>query len=260
MKSIEKKLMEGKRVITATSVASYEDACASIQNGTDCLVFYHTAALGIPLVAGLMPYGNAYEIVYDMLDRMPVEGLDAPKYVGICGCEPFRSPKKVLETIKSFGIDGIQNFPTIGMADGTFRYNMESVQFNFKSEVRMIKEAQELGLSVLPYVFNPSEALLMLASGVNTLIFHLGFMPLKRGYLNNRLELYLERILSFEKIVRQSWPDTKILVCASNETLSEKIYPIIISETNVNGIFHICTMRESGNAVHTTETDHKVTH
>ena len=237
MKSINQKLSEGKKIIVAATVGSYEEACASMRNGADCLLFYHTAALGIPTVAGLMPYGNTSEIVLEMLRKIRLDELDILKYVGLCGSEPFKRKKKLLEEIRSFGVDGIQNFPTIGMADGIFRYNMESVQFGFKTEVGMIREAKNLGLSVLPYVFNPSEALLMLASGADTIIYHLGYMSIKKGQVSSAVDTYLMRILSFEKIVRQNWPNTKILVYSPSETLLKKLYPIIFSEVKINGIF-----------------------
>ena len=56
------------------------------------------------------------------------------------------------------GFSGVQNFPTVGLIDGTFRQGLEETDMGFDQEVDMIRLARELGLLTCPYVFNEDEA------------------------------------------------------------------------------------------------------
>ena len=52
----------------------------------------------------------------------------------------------------------MQNFPTVGLIDGTFRANLEETNMGYDREVEMIRLAREMDLLTTPYVFNPDEA------------------------------------------------------------------------------------------------------
>jgi predicted TIM-barrel enzyme len=56
------------------------------------------------------------------------------------------------------GFAGVQNFPTVGLIDGTFRANLEETGMGYGLEVEMIREAASLGLLTAPYVFDASSA------------------------------------------------------------------------------------------------------
>jgi predicted TIM-barrel enzyme len=68
----------------------------------------------------------------------------------------------------------VQNFPTVGLIDGTFRANLEETGMGYGLEVEMIREAASLGLLTSPYVFGPEDARAMTAAGADVLVPHMG--------------------------------------------------------------------------------------
>jgi predicted TIM-barrel enzyme len=97
-----------------------------------------------------------------------------PVLAGVCGTDPFRLMPVFLRQIKDAGFGGVQNFPTVGLIDGTFRANLEETGMGFDLEVEMIGLAHELGLLTSPYVFDPAQAAAMTEAGADILVAHMG--------------------------------------------------------------------------------------
>jgi predicted TIM-barrel enzyme len=68
----------------------------------------------------------------------------------------------------------VQNFPTIGLFDGTMRQSFEETGMGYGLEVDMIRQARELDLLTTPYVFNPDEAKAMTEAGADIVVAHMG--------------------------------------------------------------------------------------
>ena len=68
----------------------------------------------------------------------------------------------------------MQNFPTVGLIDGTFRQDLEETGMGYGLEVDMIRTAHEMGLLTTPYCFNADEAPRMAEAGADILIPHMG--------------------------------------------------------------------------------------
>jgi len=79
-----------------------------------------------------------------------------------------------LRQVRDAGFAGVQNFPTVGLIDGTFRANLEETGMSFSLEVDMIREAAALGLLTSPYVFDPGQATAMAEAGADVLVPHMG--------------------------------------------------------------------------------------
>jgi predicted TIM-barrel enzyme len=79
-----------------------------------------------------------------------------------------------LAELKTMGFSGVQNFPTIGLFDGTMRQSFEETDMGFSLEVDMIAAAHELDLLTTPYVFNPDEAGAMTRAGADIVVAHMG--------------------------------------------------------------------------------------
>jgi predicted TIM-barrel enzyme len=79
-----------------------------------------------------------------------------------------------LRQVQEAGFAGEQNFPTVGLIDGTFRANLEETGMGYDLEVEMIREARSLGLLTSPYVFNPDDARKMTDAGADVLVPHMG--------------------------------------------------------------------------------------
>jgi predicted TIM-barrel enzyme len=81
---------------------------------------------------------------------------------------------RFLKQLKDLGFAGIQNFPTVGLIDGTFRQNLEETGMSYDAEVEVIRKARELDLLTTPYVFNVDEAKKMAEAGADILVAHMG--------------------------------------------------------------------------------------
>jgi predicted TIM-barrel enzyme len=99
---------------------------------------------------------------------------DTPVLAGVCGTDPFRLMPVFLEEIERTGFSGVQNFPTVGLFDGTFRQNLEETGMGYGLEVEMIRAAHERDLLTAPYVFSVDEGAVMAAAGADVLVPHMG--------------------------------------------------------------------------------------
>jgi predicted TIM-barrel enzyme len=161
--------------------------------GIDLLVIYNSGRFrmaGRGSLSGMMPYGDANGIVMEMAREVLPIVSHTPVLAGVCGTDPFRVMKLFLREIDAAGFSGVQNFPTVGLIDGTFRANLEETGMGFGLEVDMIHTAHELGLLTTPYAFNPDEAAAMAQAGADILIPHMGLTT--KGSIGAHTALTLE--------------------------------------------------------------------
>jgi predicted TIM-barrel enzyme len=147
------------------------------RGGVDLIIIYNSGRYrmaGRGSLAGLLPYGDANAIVLEMAGEVLPVVKHTPVLAGVCGTDPFRLMPVYLRQIQAAGFDGVQNFPTVGLFDGTFRANLEETGMGYGLEVDMIRQAHELGLLTCPYVFNPDEACAMAEAGADVLVPHMG--------------------------------------------------------------------------------------
>ncbi len=145
--------------------------------GIDLIVIYNSGRYrmaGRASSAGLLAYGNANEIVKEMaLEVLPVVKR-TPVLAGVNGTDPFAIMPMLLRQLKEMGFSGVQNFPTVGIIDGTFRVSLEETGINYSSEVDMIRQAHELDMLTTPYVFSADEAVDMTKAGADFIVPHMG--------------------------------------------------------------------------------------
>lgn len=145
--------------------------------GADLIIIYNSGRFrmaGRGSIAGLMPYGDANQIVVEMArDVIPVV-KNVPVIAGVCGTDPFRNMPRFLKELKELGFRGVQNFPTVGLFEGRIRANMEETGMGYDKEVEMIRLAAEMDLLTTPYVFNPTEAVTMAKAGADIIVAHVG--------------------------------------------------------------------------------------
>jgi len=145
--------------------------------GVDLIVIYNSGRYrmaGRGSLAGLMPYGDANQIVVEMAREVLTVVKDTPVLAGVCGTDPFRDMGYFLRQLQDMGFAGVQNFPTVGLIDGKFRANLEETEMGYGLEIEMVKTAHELGLFTTPYVFNEEDARQMAKAGADILVAHMG--------------------------------------------------------------------------------------
>lgn len=145
--------------------------------GADLIIIYNSGRYrmaGRGSSAGLLSYGDANQIVVEMAEEVLPVVKHTPVLAGVCGTDPFRRMQKFLPQIRDLGFAGVQNFPTVGLIDGTFRVHLEETGMSYDLEVDMIRIAHELDLLTCPYVFNEAEAVKMTQAGADVLVAHMG--------------------------------------------------------------------------------------
>jgi predicted TIM-barrel enzyme len=125
-------------------------------------------------LAGLMPYGDANAIVVEMAAEVLPVVRHTPILAGVCATDPFRLMDKFLDELQRIGFSGVQNFPTVGLIDGTFRANLEETGMGYGLEVDMIAKARAKGMLTTPYVFDEESAADMAKAGADIIVCHLG--------------------------------------------------------------------------------------
>jgi predicted TIM-barrel enzyme len=145
--------------------------------GIDLIVIYNSGRYrmaGRGSLAGLLAYGNANEIVCEMAREVLPVVKKTPVLAGVNGTDPFMIPDLFLRRIVELGFSGIQNFPTVGLIDGSFRANLEETGMGYGLEVELVARARAMDLLTTPYVFSEQNALDMAAAGADIVVAHLG--------------------------------------------------------------------------------------
>jgi predicted TIM-barrel enzyme len=145
--------------------------------GIDLIVIYNSGRYrmaGRGSLAGLLAYGNANEIVVDMGREVLPVVKHTPVLAGVNGTDPFMLTDRFLRQLIDMGFSGVQNFPTVGLIDGTFRANLEETGMGYALEVDMIGKAHALDMLTTPYVFCEADAIAMTRAGADIIVCHLG--------------------------------------------------------------------------------------
>jgi len=145
--------------------------------GIDLIVIYNSGRYrmaGRGSLAGLMPYGDANGVVMEMAGEVLPVVKNTPVLAGVCASDPFRLMDKFLDEIKAAGFSGIQNFPTVGLIDGTFRANLEETGMSYQLEVDVVKMAHDKDMFTTPYVFSAEDAEAMAKAGADIIVCHIG--------------------------------------------------------------------------------------
>lgn len=145
--------------------------------GIDLIVIYNSGRYrmaGRGSLAGLLAYGDANAIVVEMAAEVLPVVKHTPVLAGVNATDPFRLMDVFLDDLKRIGFSGVQNFPTVGLIDGTFRANLEETGMGYGLEVDMIAKARARDLLTTPYVFSADEAEAMAKAGADIIVCHMG--------------------------------------------------------------------------------------
>src|ERR1039457_5774558 len=144
--------------------------------GIDLIVIYNSGRYrmaGRGSLAGLLAYGNANEIVCEMAHEVLPVVKHTPVLAGVNGTDPFMIADQFLQRLIGLGFSGVQNFPSVGLIDGTFRANLEETGMGFGLEVEMIARPHALALLPPPCVFDEAQAKAMTEAGADIVVCHM---------------------------------------------------------------------------------------
>ena len=160
MERLRRKIAAGRPIIGGGAGTGISAKCEEA-GGIDLIVIYNSGRFrmaGRGSLAGLMPYGNANEIVKEMAYEVLTAVRKTPVLAGVCATDPFMIRHRFLRELQDMGFAGIQNFPTVGLIDGVLRTNLEETGMGFSHEIDCIAAAHELDLLTTPYAFDPGQA------------------------------------------------------------------------------------------------------
>ena len=174
--ALRSKVAAGRPIVGGGAGTGLSAKCEEA-GGIDLIVIYNSGRYrmaGRGSLAGLLAYGNANEIVCDMAREVLPVVRQTPVLAGVNGTDPFLIPEEFLQRLIALGFSGIQNFPTVGLIDGTFRANLEETGMGYGLEVDLVARARALDLLTTPYVFSEADAQAMAQAGADIVVCHLG--------------------------------------------------------------------------------------
>ncbi|HJS03368.1 MAG TPA: phosphoenolpyruvate hydrolase family protein [Variovorax sp.] len=170
------KIAAGRPIVGGGAGTGLSAKCEEA-GGIDLIVIYNSGRYrmaGRGSLAGLLAYGNANEIVCEMAHEVLPVVKHTPVLAGVNGTDPFMIPEEFLRRLVGLGFSGVQNFPTVGLIDGTFRANLEETGMGYGLEVELIARAHAMNLLTTPYVFGEADARAMAAAGADIIVCHMG--------------------------------------------------------------------------------------
>jgi predicted TIM-barrel enzyme len=258
LERLRSQVADGHAVVGAGAGTGLSAKCAEA-GGVDLIIIYNSGRYrmaGRGSLAGLMPYGDANAIVVEMASEVLPIVEDTPVLAGVCGTDPFRLMPVFLRELRDIGFSGVQNFPTVGLIDGTFRQNLEETGMGYDLEVETIRAAHELDLLTTPYVFSPEDARAMTEAGADVLVAHMGLTT--GGSIGAETGKTLDECVARVQAIRDAAVESnpKILVLCHGGPISEPDdAAYVLERTNgVAGFFGASSMERLPTEIAMTET------
>lgn len=241
MEKFRAEVKQGK-ILLGVGAGTGITAKSSEAGGADMLIIYNSGRYrmaGRGSLAGLLPYGDANQIVVEMGSEVLPVVKHTPVLAGVCGTDPFRVMDVYLKQLKDQGFNGVQNFPTVGLIDGVFRQNLEETGMGYGLEVEMIKKAHELDMLTTPYVFDPEQAKAMAEAGADILVAHMGLTT--KGTIGAKTALTLDDcIVRIEQIIKAGKevnPDIMVICHGGPIAYPEDAKYVIERTEGIDGFF-----------------------
>jgi predicted TIM-barrel enzyme len=244
--ALREQVAQGRPIIGAGAGTGLSAKCAQ-DGGADLIIIYNSGRYrmaGRGSLAGMMPYGDANAIVMDMAREVLPVARRTPVLAGVCGTDPFRLMPRFLAEVQAAGFAGVQNFPTVGLIDGTFRAGLEETGMGYGLEVETIRAARELDLVTCPYVFTEDEARAMADAGADVLVPHMGLTT--GGTIGARTGLTLdeavERVQALYDAARAENPEVLCLCHGGPIAEPDDAAHVLANTTGIVGFFGASSM------------------
>ena len=243
---LRKSVADRQPIIGAGAGTGLSAKCAEA-GGVDLIIIYNSGRYrmaGRGSMAGLMPYGDANAIVVEMAGEVLPIVKRTPVLAGVCGTDPFRLMPVFLKQLKELGFSGVQNFPTVGLFDGTARIGFEETGMGYGLEVDMIRAAHELDLLTCPYVFNDDEARAMTDAGADVLVPHMGLTT--KGNIGAKTSMTLaeavKRVQSMHDAAKKIRNDIIVLCHGGPIAEPEDAEYVLRNTKGISGFFGASSM------------------
>lgn len=251
----------GKPIIGGGAGTGLSAKCEEA-GGIDLIVIYNSGRYrmaGRGSLAGLMPYGDANGVVMEMAGEVLPVVKNTPVLAGVCATDPFRRMGVFLDQVKATGFSGVQNFPTVGLIDGSFRANLEETGMGYDHEVAMIRMAAERDMLTTPYVFSEDDARAMANAGADIIVVHLGLTT--GGSIGAQTGVALKdapRLTdAWAAAALDENPDAIILVHGGPVAMPEDAEFVLANTSNCHGFYGASSMERLPTEIALTEQTRK---
>jgi predicted TIM-barrel enzyme len=261
LKTLHAQARRGEPIVGGGAGTGLSAKCEEA-GGIDLIVIYNSGRYrmaGRGSLAGLMAYGNANEIVLDMAREVLPVVKHTPVLAGVNGTDPFLIREHFLRTLCELGFSGIQNFPTVGLFDGTIRAQLEETGMGYGLEVQLIEEARKFDLLTTPYVFSEQNARDMARAGADIIVCHLGLTT--GGAVGAKTALKLKDCIplidSWAAAARGVNPDVLVLCHGGPIATPEDARAVLKACKGCNGFYGASSMERLPTEAALTETTRK---
>lgn len=255
--------MEGKRLIQATRSEILERLRGMVDRrepiigggagtglsakweeagGVDLIIIFNSGRYrmaGRGSLAGLLAYGNPNEVVMEMAHEVLPVVQHTPVIASVNATDPFLLPQTFLPELARMGFAGVQNFPTVGLIDGTFRQILEETGMGYRLEVDLIRAACEMDLLTTPYVFGRDDAVAMVEAGADIIVCHMGVTVGGTVGADTAMTLdeSIERVDAWAAAARAVRPDVIVLCHGGPISMPEDAAYVLKRSTQANGFY-----------------------
>ena len=255
------KIARGQPIVGGGAGTGLSAKCEEA-GGIDLIVIYNSGRYrmaGRGSLAGLLAYGNANEIVCEMAHEVLPVVRATPVLAGVNGTDPFMIPGQFLRRLIDLGFSGIQNFPTVGLIDGTFRANLEETGMGYGLEVDLVAQARALDLLTTPYVFSEANAKDMAAAGADIVVCHMGLTTGGSIGASTALKLAdcVDPINAYAAAAKSVNPDVLVLCHGGPIATPEDASWILSRCANCHGFYGASSMERLPTEVALTEATRK---
>ena len=243
---LRKKIADGLPIIGGGAGTGLSAKCEEA-GGIDLIVIYNSGRYrmaGRGSLAGLLAYGNANDIVKEMAREVLPVVRHTPVLAGVNGTDPFMITDHFLDELKELGFAGIQNFPTVGLIDGTFRANLEETGMGYALEVDIVAAAHRKDMLTTPYVFSTEDAKAMTEAGADIIVCHMGLTT--GGAIGAETSVTLddcvEKIAAWAQAARSVRDDVLVLCHGGPISMPDDAAYIIKNVPGIDGFYGASSM------------------
>lgn len=165
--------------IIGAAVGSGLSAKQAQEGGADFILALNAGrfrASGVSSLGCMMPFLNSNETVLNFGSKEVLPRIhDIPVIFGACATDPTKSQDMLLNKIVQTGFQGINNFPSVGVIDGTFREALEENNLGFQLEVDLMAKAVKKGLFTIAFAYDEEQARKMAEVNVDVICVNLGW-------------------------------------------------------------------------------------
>ncbi len=135
---------------------------------------YRTA--GVSSLCSFLPYGNANDQTDELLTTQIVpRATGVPLVAGVMAGDPTMPLEKRFDRLAELGVEGITNWPAVGMVDGSFRQILADSGLTVEAEVEMLQRAKTRGFVTFGFALNAADAAEMSRTGADAMVLNVGW-------------------------------------------------------------------------------------